>query len=669
MTDVPQLSTMSLEDISTLAEDIDLEVKLARGRDGRGELPNSFFETYSAMANTDGGTVLLGVREHPRGRFSVEGLQDVPRILKKLWDELNNRDKVSANLLSHSRVREVDMDGRTILRIDIPRAARSARPVHLGRDPLRGTYRRMHEGDYPADPETVRRMLAEQVEDARDARVLQEFGRDDLEPSSLASYRNLFASVRPDHPWNTLDSKEFMRMIGAYGRDRENGAEGPTLGGLLMFGRLPSILDQLPHYILDYQEQDPESGTRWLDRVTTDGSWPGNLFEFYRLVMPRLTADLKVPFRLQGDRRSDETPVHEALREALVNALIHADYTGRVSVLATKRPDGFAFRNPGTSRIPLESAVRGGESDCRNRRLQKMFQLAGLGEQAGSGIPKIYRNWRGQQWFPPRFSERLDPDQTALELNMRSFIPAEAQARLRERFGERLDALDEAERLALALAAAEGTLTHARLKDVAGAHPADASKALSHLVREGFLDSSGAGRGVVYSLPEEDTPEAKTLRERYLDSVSTTPPTGADDTMHGGENSVHSAESSVHNEENSVHNEESSVHNEENSVHTNPDAAHLPDPRIYPLLRAASSSVRGRARAPRAEVERTILELCAEHFLSLRDLADLMGRTQETLRIHYLGKMIRDGRLVQLHPSTPNHPRQCYRVARRDETP
>lgn len=79
-----------------------------------------------------------------------------------------------------------------------------------------------------------------------------------------------------------------------------------------------------------------------------------------------------------------------ALREALANVLVHADYSDRASVLVVKRPDMFGFRNPGLMRIPPEVAIRGGEHDCRNRTLHKMFRLVGIGEQAGSGIPKIY---------------------------------------------------------------------------------------------------------------------------------------------------------------------------------------------------------------------------------------------------------------------------------------
>lgn len=50
----------------------------------------------------------------------------------------------------------------------------------------------------------------------------------------------------------------------------------------------------------------------------------------------KLTEDLKVPFVLKGEVRQDDTPVHIAVREALVNTLVHADYSERASVLVLK---------------------------------------------------------------------------------------------------------------------------------------------------------------------------------------------------------------------------------------------------------------------------------------------------------------------------------------------
>jgi predicted HTH transcriptional regulator len=57
------IETLSLDDLSALAESVDLECKAAQGRDGNGEVPQDVWKSYCAMANTDGGTILLGVKE------------------------------------------------------------------------------------------------------------------------------------------------------------------------------------------------------------------------------------------------------------------------------------------------------------------------------------------------------------------------------------------------------------------------------------------------------------------------------------------------------------------------------------------------------------------------------------------------------------------------------
>lgn len=94
----------TLDDLATLAESVDLECKSAQGRDGRGELPEDFWKSYSAMANSDGGVIWLGIQEKPRGRFHALGLIDVARVRKALWDNLHNRKQVSANLLSEDQI-------------------------------------------------------------------------------------------------------------------------------------------------------------------------------------------------------------------------------------------------------------------------------------------------------------------------------------------------------------------------------------------------------------------------------------------------------------------------------------------------------------------------------------------------------------------------------------
>ena len=138
-------------------------------------------------------------------------------------------------------------------------------------------------------------------------------------------------------------------------------------------------------------------------------------------------------FWKKGERK-DETPVHVALREALANTLVHADYSDRASVLVVKLPDTFSFRNPGLMRIPVEVALQGGEPDCRNRTLHKMFRLVGVGEQTGTGIPKILYGWRLQHWSPPDLYDSLEPyNQTRLKLRMIDLFPEEVMSGLQEK--------------------------------------------------------------------------------------------------------------------------------------------------------------------------------------------------------------------------------------------
>ena len=296
--------SLNFFDISELTEGLDFEGKKAAGRDGQGQLPDSFFETYSAMANTEGGVVLLGVEEKPDRTFEVSGIPNTAKVTSELWSGLNNREKVSANILTDSAVQVVKLEAKNVIQISIPRAARFQRPVYLGKNPFGGTFRRQGEGDFRCDEETVKRMLADQVEDARDAKLLEHYSLDDLNLPTLQAYRNAFKTVRPDHPWVDLNDVEFLRNIGGWTINRETGREGLTLAGVLMFGRLRAMLDVVPHYVVDYQERPPgvtqDTDLRWIDRVTTDGSWSGNLYDFYRTVIQRLTRDLKVPFKLKG---------------------------------------------------------------------------------------------------------------------------------------------------------------------------------------------------------------------------------------------------------------------------------------------------------------------------------------------------------------------------------
>jgi ATP-dependent DNA helicase RecG len=634
----------TIADLELLRESVDLECKLAAGRDGKGALPEDFWSTYSAFANTEGGIVVLGVRERQE-QFIVEGLVNVAKVRKELFDALNNRQKVSVNLLNDAQVREIQLESRTVMVVEIPRATRKQRPVHLTTNPFVGhTYRRLNDGDRALPDDEVKRMLAEQVEDSRDDRILRGYDLEDIDDGTFRAYRQIFSNREPGHPWNALEDREFLRLIGGWRKDRETGECGLTLAGLVMFGRFPAIQEELPNYMLDYQER-PEARTenRWIDRVTLDGKWSGNLFDFYRKVYLKLTADLKVPFHLEKGERKDETPVHEALREALANVLVHADYSDRASVLVVKRPDMFGFRNPGLMRIPVEVALQGGEPDCRNRTLHKMFRFAGVGEQAGTGIPKILRGWQSQHWNPPKLHDTAVPyNQTLLELRMVDLFPEEVMAGLKARFGSGFERLNHVERVALALAASEGTVNHSRLRAVTTEHPVDLSKTLQHLTQAGMLESTG-GRGAVYHLPGESIPTPDDVFGPPARISMPSSPNLSVSSRNLGEN----------------RDVDGCLITDQLELPVIDDLAAL-SPRLRSNLEALAAGPRSKGKVDRAVLIGVVLRLCEGRFVMLRSLAELVQRKPETLRDQYLSRLVRERKLTLAFPKTPTHERQAY---------
>ena len=379
-----------------------------------GGLPGSIWETYSAFANTLGGIILLGVEEWPDKTLHAVDLPDPDKLIKEFWNNVNNPNKTSVNLLSSKDVFVQEVGGNHIVVINVPRAERSYRPVYLDGNPL-ATYRRNGEGDYKCTKEEYQAMVRDASVRTQDMLVLNEMDLGVFHPESVRSYRQRMRLSRPGHVWESLENEEFLLKLGAVGIGSD-GKKHPTSAGLLMFGNEYDIVREFNAYFLDYQEQY-DADTRWTDRViSSSGDWSGNVYDFYFRIYNRLIQDIKVPFRMDGGNRVDDTPVHQALREALANCLVNADYYGRQGLVILKKRDGITMSNPGSFRIELDAAKSGGVSDPRNGTMLKMFNLIDIGERAGSGIPNIFRVWREQGWAAPTFTEQLEPERTILSL-------------------------------------------------------------------------------------------------------------------------------------------------------------------------------------------------------------------------------------------------------------
>lgn len=99
--------------------------------------------------------------------------------------------------------------------IEVPRADRRDKPIYVGQDMFKGTFRRTHEGDYLCSAEEIKSMLRDQADTSQDALMLEDLFISDLNEESTHRYRILFNNLKPDHIWAKLGDDEFLLKIGA----------------------------------------------------------------------------------------------------------------------------------------------------------------------------------------------------------------------------------------------------------------------------------------------------------------------------------------------------------------------------------------------------------------------------------------------------------------------
>lgn len=494
------MTAKELKDILVYGEHISLECKSAQN-----EVPKSVWESYSAFANTNGGIILLGVSENrkactPLERYPITGVENAEKILTDFWNTING-EKVNVNILRDEDVEVIDVDGKNVIAITVPQAEYSSRPVYINGNPIKGTFKRNYEGDYHCRESEIKMMMRDATDEGNDGMLLEHYTMEDLDSSTVAAYRRMFVQNNPDHVWNNYDDKSFLTMLGCIGRDRAASKEWLTLAGLMMFGKGLSVRERFDNIRMDYIDKTNLIGDqRWSDRITYDGRWENNLFNFFHLTISKLTSTLKRPFRMEGIVRTDDTPIHKAIREAVTNAIIHADMLITGVLKIEKHDNCFMISNPGTLKLPIDKIYSGGNSKARNPRIQNMMRMIGYGENIGSGFPTILKAWSSEQWRKPDLVEDTKLQQVDLKLWMSSLLPDEIVDFLQKLYGEDLLKISSDAKTTLATAAMEGIVTNERMQMLLGKNSLEIGKILSKLLQYNMLVINGQGRWSCYTI-------------------------------------------------------------------------------------------------------------------------------------------------------------------------
>ena len=491
-----------LNELKSYREGNRLEVKKALGRDGQGELPRNVWETLSAFANTAGGVIVLGVTERKDGSFVVHGIPKVGKVLDDFWNAALSEDKVSARFMKDSDATLETVEGKDIIVIRVPWVDRHMRPIFINDSIFGGTFRRTHTGDHQCKREEVLSMLRDSDTSSQDAAIAESARMEFINRETVAAYRRRFDQRNEGHVWGKADDETFLTDIGALRVDEKGGLR-PTRAGLLVFGEDRWITYEFPHYFLDYR-QEAGAVERWADRFTSQpGDWTGNVYDFYFRVYNKLKAALKVPFRLDGVDRVDDTPAHEALREAIVNALTNANWFDRRGVVCVWDDEAITIANPGDFRMPVEEAKKPGSTDPRNETMMRMFAMVEIGERAGSGMDKIFGGWAWAGYAEPSYEVAYGPDRTTLTLPLAS--TGDRTRKAVDSSGRfRTEATETARAAILALFPDRRTaLKSAEVAERIGLGKTRTNELLRGLVGDGLIVAEGSARNRVYRRAEQ----------------------------------------------------------------------------------------------------------------------------------------------------------------------
>jgi len=432
--------------------------------------PGGFLRTVVAFANTTGGVILIGVEDrtrHVRGVTDPLDLEE--RVVNLISDSIKPRLLPDVELLSYRNIH--------VLAVEV--FPSPARPHYLAREGLqRGTYARVGSSNRLADAALVAEMRRYTTGESFDEGPLPALNSEAVDFQAASES---FAPARTLTP-NNLHT---LRLLTPH-----QGSMVPTVGGILLFG-----VDRLAHF--------PDA---WIQAGRFAGIDKATIVDHLDIKTPLVRAiEDAVAFvqkhALHGVeigqvRHQDRWSVPiVAVREAIINAVAHADYSQRgapirLAIFANR----IEVENPGLLPFGLTlDDLPQGISKLRNRTIGRVFHELGLVEQWGSGVQRMIATCREAGLAPPVWEEvglRLRVTIHTIAAKRGDGTPIVAEAELGAATGYALDATDQS---ILALLKDGGEYGSAQVATAVGLTPRSTRTRLAKLVSRGLVREVGTG--------------------------------------------------------------------------------------------------------------------------------------------------------------------------------
>ena len=443
-------------------EGVDIEFKELDRKTGR--LPESISKSVCAFVNTEGGELYVGVANDG----TVVGVGNVDDTMTRLSNTL--RDTILPDVTPFIQIRDQQEDGKTVVKVTA--SIGTERPYYLKQNGLtpNGVYVRIGSASVPVNEAGIRRMIMDTSgKSFEESRSLNQELTFDILADEMEKKNIDFGSAQ----------MKTLKMVGADG----------------LYTNLALLLsDQCPFTIKAAIFQGTDNAV-FRERK----EFTGSLLKQLREVFQFLDFYNKTQATFNGMDRTDQRDYPEdALREALLNSIIHRDYVFSGSTIINMFEDHIEFNSLGglVSGLSME-AIMLGISQSRNPNLAAVFYRLKWVESYGTGIKKIKRLYAnsGSEPIFKAVEGAFSVTMSNRNENKTSYGNTFGTERKSK---DDSDSFENAKKLVYEYAKDNGSITRTEVEEITGFRRTKAYRLIKEMCDTGRLELQGSGRLTVY---------------------------------------------------------------------------------------------------------------------------------------------------------------------------
>lgn len=577
-------------------------------------IDTSIMETICAFSNEPalgGGLIVLGVVKDETSLFQnyyVEGITNPDKLQLDIASQ-------TANLFNQPVRPDIEIEklsnGKLVLKMFVSELPDGQKPLYFKNKGLpQGAYRRIGSSDQRCTEDDL--FIFYNKEDSLDSTIVNDTSSEDISEEAISLYRSLRAKVNEYAEELGYNDFDLLRSLGCIKKDKDEWKL--TYTGLLVFGKRQALRRLLPMVRLDYIRVP---GNEWVEdpenRFTTI-DMRGPLIELVQRAFSAIADDLPKGFLLGDDKlQADAIGLpSKVLREALVNAFIHRTYRENQPIQIIRYGNRIEIKNPGFSLKPEEQLGEPGSKN-RNPFIASIFHETNLAETKGSGIRTMRNLMEKSSLAPPTFESDHTANLFTTRLLLHHFLN-ESDLQWLDTFSK-FD-LNTEQKKGLIFIREAGAIDNSTYRQLNACDVLKASNELRSLRDKGLIEQKGKGKATYYIANGNLNTEAKLLNT-YGDDLNTY----GDDLNTDGND----------------------------------------------LLKALPKELRleienlGEREKNTDKIKTLIYDLCLHKSYSVRQIASLLNRKENTVFRNYINPMREEGKLQYTIPDMPKHPEQAYK--------